>query len=64
METPSPFNPLGVKGVGESGTVVATPAIQSAVIDALSHYGVEHLDLPFTPERVWRAISHKPNVTT
>ncbi len=64
METPSPFNPLGAKGVGESGTVVATPAIQSAVIDALSPYGVEHLDLPFTPERVWRAISHNPKATT
>lgn len=57
METPSPLNPLGVKGIGESGTVVATPAIQSAVIDALSPYGVRHLDLPFTAERVWRAIT-------
>jgi aerobic carbon-monoxide dehydrogenase large subunit len=56
METPSPLNPLGVKGVGESGTVVGTPALQSAVIDALRPYGVEHLDLPCTPERVWRAI--------
>jgi carbon-monoxide dehydrogenase large subunit len=56
METPSPLNPLGVKGVGESGTVVATPAIQSAVLDALGAFGVEHLDLPFTPERVWHAI--------
>jgi carbon-monoxide dehydrogenase large subunit len=57
METPSPWNPLGVKGVGESGTVVATPAVQSAVIDALSVFGVEHLDMPFTPQRVWRAIT-------
>lgn len=57
METPSPLNPLGAKGIGESGTVVATPAIQSAVIDALSPFGVEHLDFPFTAERVWRAIS-------
>ncbi len=56
METPSPLNPLGVKGIGESGTVVATPAIQSAVIDALALYGVRHLDFPFTGERVWRAI--------
>jgi aerobic carbon-monoxide dehydrogenase large subunit len=56
METPSPLNPLGVKGVGESGTVVGTPALQSAVIDALRPYGIEHLDMPFTPERVWRAI--------
>ncbi len=59
METPSPLNPLGVKGIGESGTVVATPAIQSAVIDALSPYGVKHLDLPFTAERVWRALTEK-----
>jgi aerobic carbon-monoxide dehydrogenase large subunit len=57
METPSPMNPLGVKGIGESGTVVATPAIQSAVVDALSPYGVKHLDLPFTAERVWRAMT-------
>lgn len=56
METPSPLNPLGVKGIGESGTVVGTAAIQSAVIDALRPFGVEHLDLPCTPERVWRAI--------
>ncbi len=55
METPSPLNPLGVKGIGESGTVVATPAIQSAVIDALSPFGVKHLDLPFTAERVWQS---------
>ncbi len=56
METPSPLNPLGVKGIGESGTVVATPAIQSAVIDALQPFGVRHLDFPFTAERVWQAI--------
>jgi carbon-monoxide dehydrogenase large subunit len=64
METPSPLNPLGVKGVGESGTVVATPAIQSAVLDALGAFGVVHLDLPFTPERVWHAIAEataRPN---
>jgi aerobic carbon-monoxide dehydrogenase large subunit len=57
LETPSPLNPLGVKGIGESGTVVATPAIQSAVIDALSAYGVKHLDFPFSAERVWRAMT-------
>lgn len=56
METPTPVNPLGAKGVGESGTIGATPAIQSAVIDALSHLGVTHVDLPATPERVWQAI--------
>jgi carbon-monoxide dehydrogenase large subunit len=55
-ETPSPSNPLGVKGVGEAGTIGATPAIANAVIDALSPFGIRHLDLPFTPERVWRAI--------
>src|SRR5215207_9851392 len=55
-ETPTPLNPLGVKGIGESGTVGATPAVQNAVIDALAHLGVTHIDMPLTPERVWRAI--------
>jgi carbon-monoxide dehydrogenase large subunit len=54
--TPSPSNPLGIKGVGEAGTIGATPAIANAVIDALEPLGVAHLDLPLTPERVWRAI--------
>jgi carbon-monoxide dehydrogenase large subunit len=54
--TPSPSNPLGVKGIGEAGTIGATPAIANAVIDALSPLGVKHLDLPFTPEKVWRAM--------
>jgi aerobic carbon-monoxide dehydrogenase large subunit len=58
-ETPSPVNPLGVKGVGEAGTIGAIPAIANAVIDALSPLGIRHLDLPFTPERVWRAIQEK-----
>jgi carbon-monoxide dehydrogenase large subunit len=57
METPTPYNPLGAKGVGESGTVGSTPAVQSAVVDALSGYGVRHLDMPLTPERVWRAVA-------
>jgi carbon-monoxide dehydrogenase large subunit len=56
METPTPLNPLGVKGIGESGTIGSTPAVQNAVIDALAHLGVEHIDMPCTPERVWRAI--------
>lgn len=56
METPSPWNPLGVKGVGESGTVVATPALHSAVLDALRPFGVDYLDLPCSPERVWQAL--------
>ncbi len=55
--TPTPYNPLGAKGVGESGTIGSTPAVQSAVIDALSGHGVRHLDMPLTPERVWRAVA-------
>ena len=55
-QTDSPRNPLGAKGIGESGTIGSTPAIQNAVIDALSHLGVTHLDMPCTAERVWRAI--------
>jgi carbon-monoxide dehydrogenase large subunit len=54
--TPTPNNPLGAKGVGESGTTGATAAVWNAVVDALKPYGVRHLDMPFTPERVWRAI--------
>jgi len=56
METPTPINPLGAKGIGESGTIGSTPAVQSAVIDALSHLGVRHIDMPTTAERVWKAI--------
>jgi len=55
-ETPTPLNPLGAKGIGESGTIGSTPAVQSAVMDALAPLGVSHLDMPYTPERVWRAI--------
>jgi carbon-monoxide dehydrogenase large subunit len=55
-ETPSPLNPLGAKGVGESGATGSTPAVQNAVVDALSHLGVRHIDLPCTPERVWHAL--------
>jgi carbon-monoxide dehydrogenase large subunit len=55
-ETPTPLNPLGAKGIGESGTVGSMPAVQNAVIDALSHLGVRHLDPPLSPERVWTAI--------
>ncbi len=57
METPTHINPLGAKGIGEAGSVGATPAIQNAVIDALAHLGVTHLDMPLRPERVWRAIA-------
>ena len=56
-QTPTPLNPLGAKGIGESGTIGSTPAVQSAVLDALAPLGVTHLDMPYTPERVWRAIS-------
>ena len=56
METPTPINPLGAKGIGESGTVGATPAVQNAVIDALSHLGVRHIDMPLTPQRVWQSL--------
>ena len=57
METPTPRNPLGAKGIGESGTIGSTPAVQSAVVDAVSHLGVRHIDMPATSERVWQAIN-------
>jgi aerobic carbon-monoxide dehydrogenase large subunit len=55
-ETPTPMNAMGVKGIGEAGTIGATPAVHNAVIDALSYLGVRHIDMPMTPERVWTAI--------
>src|SRR6267378_311535 len=55
-ETPTPVNPLGVKGAGETGTIASTAAVANAVVDALAPFGVEHLDMPFTPGRVWEAI--------
>ena len=55
-ETPTPLNPLGAKGIGESATVGSTPAVQNAVVDALAHLGVRHVDIPLTPERVLAAI--------
>ena len=54
--TETPLNPLGAKGIGESATVGSTPAVQNAVVDALSHLGVRHLDLPLKPARVLRAV--------
>ena len=57
--TPSPSNPMGVKGVGEAGTIGATPAIANAVMDALAPLGVRHLDLPLLPEKIWRAINNR-----
>jgi carbon-monoxide dehydrogenase large subunit len=56
-QTDSPRNPLGAKGIGESGTIGSTPALHNAVVDALSHLGVQHIDMPCTPERIWAAIS-------
>jgi aerobic carbon-monoxide dehydrogenase large subunit len=56
-ETPATINPLGAKGIGEAGTIGATPATQNSVIDAVSHLGVRHIDMPATPERVWAAIT-------
>jgi carbon-monoxide dehydrogenase large subunit len=56
-ETPSPVNPMGVKGVGEAGTIGATPAIVNAVVDALSPLGVRHLDMPIRPEAVWKIVN-------
>ena len=58
MATPTPLNPLGAKGIGEAGTIGATPAVQSAVIDALSHLGIRHIDMPLAPLRVWEAIQN------
>ena len=55
-ETPTPRNPLGVKGIGEAGTIGSTPALVNAVVDALAPFGVTHLDMPTTPERIWRAM--------
>ncbi|HET6793042.1 MAG TPA: xanthine dehydrogenase family protein molybdopterin-binding subunit [Acidimicrobiales bacterium] len=56
METPTPVNELGAKGIGESGTIGSTPAVQNSVVDALSHLGVKHVQMPASPERVWRAV--------
>jgi len=63
-ETPTTMNPLGVKGIGEAGTIGATPAIQNAVIDAVSHLGIRHIDMPATPQRVWTAINEATKVNS
>ena len=55
-ETAATTNPLGVKGVGEAGTIASTPAIVNGVIDALRHLGVTEVEMPCTPQRVWRAL--------
>jgi carbon-monoxide dehydrogenase large subunit len=56
MVTPTPVNPLGAKGIGESGTIGATPAVQNAVVDALAPFGIKHVDMPLHGEQVWRAL--------
>jgi carbon-monoxide dehydrogenase large subunit len=55
-ETASPRNPLGAKGIGESGTIGSTPAVHNAVVDAVSHLGITHIDMPCGPQRVWQAL--------
>ena len=55
-ETPTPHNPLGAKGIGEAGSIGSTAAVQSAVVDALTPFGIRHLDMPLTPERIWSAL--------
>src|SRR5258708_31637734 len=55
-ETPTPGNPLGAKGVGETGTIASTEAVVNAVVDALSPFGIRNMEMPMTPERVWRTI--------
>ena len=60
METPTFANDLGAKGVGESGTIGSIPAVYNAVVDALAHLGVRHLETPATPERIWRALRAPP----
>lgn len=62
-ETPTPLNPLGAKGIGEASTIGSTPAVQNAVIDALAHLGVRHIDLPCTSEVVWRTLKSARNGT-
>jgi len=62
--TPSPTNPLGVKGIGEAGCVAAPPVIVSAVCDALRSFGIQHIDMPMTPPKVWRAIQEARRAAT
>ena len=55
--TPSPVNPMGAKGAGEAGTIASTPAVANAVVDAVRHLGVENIQMPMTPERIWAAMN-------
>jgi carbon-monoxide dehydrogenase large subunit len=61
--TPSPTNPMGVKGVGEAGTIGAAPAVINAIVDALSHLGITDIEMPASPQRVWAAIQHARGVS-
>ena len=61
LELPTPTNPLGVRGGGEGGTTPALAVIVNAIVDALGEYGVTHIEMPATPERIWRAINHESN---
>ena len=61
-ETPTPVNPLGIKGIGEAGTIGATPAVANAVVDALAPFGVTHIDMPLTPQKIWRLLKEKEKV--
>ena len=56
MATPTTYNPLGAKGIGEAGSIGSTPAVQNAVVDAVSHLGVRHIDMPVSSRRVWQAL--------
>jgi aerobic carbon-monoxide dehydrogenase large subunit len=56
METPTTYNPLGAKGIGEAGSIGSTPAVQNAVVDAVAHLGVRHIDMPTSSRRVWQAL--------
>jgi carbon-monoxide dehydrogenase large subunit len=60
MHTPSPRNPLGAKGLGEAGCIAIPPALVNAAVDALAPFGVGHVDMPLTPERLWSAIHRRP----
>jgi carbon-monoxide dehydrogenase large subunit len=60
--TPSPVNPLGMKGAGETGTIASTPAIANAVIDALAPFGITHIDIPLTPAKLWSAMQQETGV--
>src|SRR4051812_865917 len=60
MATPTPVNPLGAKGIGEAGTIGSTPAVHNAVVDAVSHLGVRHIDMPAAPMKVWRGLQQAP----